>query len=148
MVRSSAKNHANVAVVTSPGNGGPLIEALADGGLTLEDRQRLAAEAEFRHTASGNYVTVASWMGAVPVTTVGGWLPHRSGDAGPVGLCSATARTRTRRRPSTSTAARGGLAGRSSGTARRCPTITIWTRTPPGGRRITTRAVRRHHEAR
>ncbi|WP_412541583.1 bifunctional phosphoribosylaminoimidazolecarboxamide formyltransferase/IMP cyclohydrolase [Longispora sp. K20-0274] len=63
MVRSSAKNHANVAVVTSPAFYPQLIEAVAAGGLTLAERQQLAVEA-FRHTAAYD-VAVASWMGSV-----------------------------------------------------------------------------------
>ncbi|MEV6526373.1 bifunctional phosphoribosylaminoimidazolecarboxamide formyltransferase/IMP cyclohydrolase [Longispora sp. NPDC051575] len=63
MVRSSAKNHANVAVVTSPAFYPQLVAAVAEGGLTLAERQQLAVEA-FRHTASYD-VAVASWMGSV-----------------------------------------------------------------------------------
>ena len=63
MVRASAKNHANVAIVVSPTHYGDVIEALSAGGFTLQQRQRLAAEA-FAHTASYD-VAVASWMGNV-----------------------------------------------------------------------------------
>ncbi|WP_018347867.1 bifunctional phosphoribosylaminoimidazolecarboxamide formyltransferase/IMP cyclohydrolase [Longispora albida] len=63
MVRSSAKNHANVAVVTSPSFYPELVEAINSGGLTLEQRRKLATEA-FRHTASYD-VAVASWLGAL-----------------------------------------------------------------------------------
>jgi len=63
MVRASAKNHANMAVVTSPEQYGELTEALAAGGTTLAQRQRLAAAA-FVHTATYD-VAVASWMGSV-----------------------------------------------------------------------------------
>ncbi len=63
MVRSSAKNHAWVAVVTSPDQYAELIEALAAGGTTLAQRQAYAAAA-FVHTASYD-VAVASWMGSV-----------------------------------------------------------------------------------
>ena len=51
MVRAAAKNHASVAVVTSPDAYPRLEKALGDGGFTLAERQRLAAEA-FVHTAS------------------------------------------------------------------------------------------------
>jgi len=63
MVRASAKNHANVAVLTSPAQYPQLIAALADGGFTLAQRQRLAADA-YVHTATYD-VAVASWMGNV-----------------------------------------------------------------------------------
>lgn len=63
MVRASAKNHANVAVVVSPDRYGDVLAALDDGGFTLQQRQRLAAEA-FAHTASYD-ISVASWMGNV-----------------------------------------------------------------------------------
>jgi phosphoribosylaminoimidazolecarboxamide formyltransferase / IMP cyclohydrolase len=63
MVRSSAKNHASVAVITSPEQYPQLLQALAAGGFTLSERQALAAAA-FVHTATYD-VAVASWMGSV-----------------------------------------------------------------------------------
>ncbi|WP_165065775.1 bifunctional phosphoribosylaminoimidazolecarboxamide formyltransferase/IMP cyclohydrolase [Marisediminicola senii] len=51
MVRASAKNHANVAIVVSPSNYPALVGALAAGGTTLAQRQRLAGKA-FAHTAA------------------------------------------------------------------------------------------------
>eukprot|EP01031_Cornospumella_fuschlensis_P052464 gene52464-64123_t len=51
MVRAAKKNHANVAIVTSPANYPQVIEALALGGTTLAQRERLAGEA-FAHTAA------------------------------------------------------------------------------------------------
>ena len=45
MVRGAAKNHASVAVVTSPAQYPQLRAALAAGGFTLVERQALAAEA-------------------------------------------------------------------------------------------------------
>ncbi|MES2171746.1 MAG: bifunctional phosphoribosylaminoimidazolecarboxamide formyltransferase/IMP cyclohydrolase [Actinomycetota bacterium] len=51
MVRAAAKNHANVAVVVSPSSYGQVAKALALGGTTLAQRQRLAGEA-FAHTAA------------------------------------------------------------------------------------------------
>jgi phosphoribosylaminoimidazolecarboxamide formyltransferase/IMP cyclohydrolase len=60
MVRAAAKNHASVAVVTSPEKYGDVLSALADGGFTLAERQRLAADA-FVHTATYD-VHVASYM--------------------------------------------------------------------------------------
>ncbi len=63
MVRAAAKNHPSVAVVVSPDHYPDIIRAVKQGGFTLEERQRLAAEA-FAHTASYD-VAVASWMGSV-----------------------------------------------------------------------------------
>ncbi|MFT2749936.1 bifunctional phosphoribosylaminoimidazolecarboxamide formyltransferase/IMP cyclohydrolase [Clavibacter sp. Sh2036] len=50
MVRASAKNHANVAIVVSPTSYGEVIEAVRSGGTTLAQRRRLASAA-FAHTA-------------------------------------------------------------------------------------------------
>ena len=61
MVRAAAKNHASVAVITSPSQYGQLREALETGGFTLAERQGLAATA-FAHTASYD-VAVAGWLG-------------------------------------------------------------------------------------
>lgn len=63
MVRAAAKNHPSVAIVTSPERYGAVLEAVAAGGFTLEQRRALAAEA-FVHTATYD-VAVASWMGNV-----------------------------------------------------------------------------------
>ncbi len=62
MVRGAAKNHANVAIVTSPAQYDRLFEALQAGGTTLDERRALAAEA-FAHTAAYD-VAVASWFTA------------------------------------------------------------------------------------
>jgi len=70
MVRAAAKNHPSVAIVTSPDQYDELLAALASGGYTLAQRQRLAAVA-FAHTASYD-VAVASWMGNVLADTSGG----------------------------------------------------------------------------
>jgi len=63
MVRSSAKNHASVAVITSPEQYPQLLKAVATGGFTLAERKALATAA-FVHTATYD-VAVASWMGSV-----------------------------------------------------------------------------------
>lgn len=63
MVRAAAKNHPSVAIVTSPAQYPMLIEALACGGFSLEQRKKLAADA-FVHTAAYD-VAVATWMGSV-----------------------------------------------------------------------------------
>jgi phosphoribosylaminoimidazolecarboxamide formyltransferase/IMP cyclohydrolase len=62
MVRASAKNHANVAIVTSPSSYPQVLKALTLGGTTLMQRQRLAAEA-FAHTAAYDRA-VADWFAA------------------------------------------------------------------------------------
>ena len=62
MVRASAKNFANVAVVTSPSRYTEVADAITSGGTTLAFRTALARDA-FRHTA-GYDVAVASWLGA------------------------------------------------------------------------------------
>ena len=60
MVRAAAKNHARMAVATSPERYGDVLEAIDAGGFTLDERRVLAAEA-FGHTAAYD-VAVASWM--------------------------------------------------------------------------------------
>lgn len=63
MVRASAKNYANVAIVTSPRSYDAVLEAVSGEGFSLEQRANLAAEA-FAHTASYD-IAVASWLGSV-----------------------------------------------------------------------------------
>jgi phosphoribosylaminoimidazolecarboxamide formyltransferase/IMP cyclohydrolase len=63
MVRGAAKNHANVAVVTSPSQYASVYASIGEGGFSLEERQQLAAAA-FVHTAEYD-IAVASWMGNV-----------------------------------------------------------------------------------
>ena len=70
MVRGAAKNHASVAIVTSPAEYGSVLVAVRGGGFTLDQRKTLAAEA-FAHTASYD-VAVASWMGSVLTNTSDG----------------------------------------------------------------------------
>ncbi|MCI2419396.1 bifunctional phosphoribosylaminoimidazolecarboxamide formyltransferase/IMP cyclohydrolase [Saccharopolyspora sp. K220] len=75
MVRASAKNHANVAVVVDPSRYEWVLEQVREGGFTLADRVELAASA-FRHTASYD-VAVASWMSKVPTgddSVFPGWI--------------------------------------------------------------------------
>ena len=75
MVRAGAKNHATVAVVTSPASYPDVIAALADGGFTLDQRRRLAAQA-YAHTAAYD-AAVSTWFAAVyapdDVATETGW---------------------------------------------------------------------------
>jgi phosphoribosylaminoimidazolecarboxamide formyltransferase/IMP cyclohydrolase len=70
MVRAAAKNHASVAVVTSPSAYPEVVAALSCGGFTLAQRQRLATEA-FVHTATYD-VQVAGYLGATVAETEGG----------------------------------------------------------------------------
>jgi phosphoribosylaminoimidazolecarboxamide formyltransferase / IMP cyclohydrolase len=69
MVRAAAKNFASVGVVVSPSRYGEVLEAIgAEGGLSIETRRALAAEA-FAHTAAYD-AAVAGWFasdeGAMP----------------------------------------------------------------------------------
>ena len=70
MVRASAKNHDNVAVVVDPARYTWVLEQVKIGGFELADRRQLAAEA-FRHTATYD-IAVASWMGSVLAPEPGG----------------------------------------------------------------------------
>jgi phosphoribosylaminoimidazolecarboxamide formyltransferase / IMP cyclohydrolase len=63
MVRASAKNFANVAVVVDPAGYGDIERALASGGFTKDERASLARRA-FTHTASYD-TAVANWFGTV-----------------------------------------------------------------------------------
>jgi phosphoribosylaminoimidazolecarboxamide formyltransferase/IMP cyclohydrolase len=60
MVRASAKNFANVAVVVSPESYSAVIDAIRAGGTTLDQRRDLAARA-FAHTAEYDRA-VAAWF--------------------------------------------------------------------------------------
>src|SRR5690606_19853136 len=60
IIRAAAKNHTSVAVVVSPASYPDVLRALDEGGFTLEERRRLAAEA-YAHTASYD-IAVASWF--------------------------------------------------------------------------------------
>jgi len=69
LVRAAAKNHANVAVVTSPSSYDQVLKALKLNGTRLVQRRRLAAEA-FAHTAAYD-AAVAAWF--APTKNVGGF---------------------------------------------------------------------------
>ncbi|WP_296632183.1 bifunctional phosphoribosylaminoimidazolecarboxamide formyltransferase/IMP cyclohydrolase [Rhodoluna sp.] len=60
MVRASAKNHANVAIVVDPSKYGEIIAAVENGGTTLSQRRELAFAA-FSHTARYD-AAVAGWF--------------------------------------------------------------------------------------
>ncbi len=70
MVRAAAKNHGTVAIVTEPSRYAAVLDAVRGGGFSVEERQRLAAEA-FVHTATYD-IAVASWMGNALVDTSDG----------------------------------------------------------------------------
>jgi phosphoribosylaminoimidazolecarboxamide formyltransferase/IMP cyclohydrolase len=76
MVRSAAKNHASVAVVTSPTAYPQLIAALARGGLTLDERRLLAARA-FADIAEYD-IAVAEFF-AQQLTPTEQWWPSFAG---------------------------------------------------------------------
>jgi len=60
MVRASAKNFANVAIVVSPESYPAVVESIKSGGTTLVQRRQLAARA-FSHTAAYDSA-VATWF--------------------------------------------------------------------------------------
>jgi phosphoribosylaminoimidazolecarboxamide formyltransferase/IMP cyclohydrolase len=60
MVRAASKNHGSVAVLTDLAQYDEALKAIADGGFTLEQRRRLAAQA-YAHTAAYD-AAVASWF--------------------------------------------------------------------------------------
>ncbi|WP_432980126.1 bifunctional phosphoribosylaminoimidazolecarboxamide formyltransferase/IMP cyclohydrolase [Dactylosporangium sp. CA-233914] len=60
MVRAAAKNFHSVAVVTSPASYDAVLQAVADGGFTLDERRSLAGQA-FAHIAEYD-VAVAAWF--------------------------------------------------------------------------------------
>jgi phosphoribosylaminoimidazolecarboxamide formyltransferase/IMP cyclohydrolase len=60
MVRASAKNHANVAIVVDPGKYPEIISAIESGGTSLKQRKELALLA-FSHTAKYD-TAVSNWM--------------------------------------------------------------------------------------
>ena len=75
MIRAAAKNHANVAVVTSPDDYDHVAAAVAAGGFTSEQRRRLAAKA-FARTARYD-ADVSSWFASTyapdDVAALTGW---------------------------------------------------------------------------
>ena len=75
MVRGSAKNHANVAVVVDPSIYGAVLDAVRGEGFSHEQRVALATEA-FRHVAQYD-LAVASWLEGVSDPATGhfpAWL--------------------------------------------------------------------------
>lgn len=79
MIRSAAKNHAHVGVVTAPHQYAEVLEALQSGPLTTEFRRRLAADA-FQLTARYDRAIADYMTQLAAVSTdepVGLGLPHR-----------------------------------------------------------------------
>ncbi len=74
MVRASAKNFANVAVVVSPESYPAIVESLAQGGTTLAQRKELAARA-FTHTATYDRA-VATWFAEETIVEEGDLPQH------------------------------------------------------------------------
>jgi phosphoribosylaminoimidazolecarboxamide formyltransferase / IMP cyclohydrolase len=77
MVRAAAKNHASVAVVTSPAAYPQILRALADGGTSLAQRRALAARA-FADIAEYD-VAIADWFAVREALEAGGWWPEFAG---------------------------------------------------------------------
>ncbi|WP_317494686.1 bifunctional phosphoribosylaminoimidazolecarboxamide formyltransferase/IMP cyclohydrolase [Haloechinothrix sp. LS1_15] len=74
MVRAAAKNHPSVAVVVDPEQYGWVLDRVAGGGFTLDERKQLAGRA-FAHTA-GYDVAVASWFAGTYVAEGDGQAPE------------------------------------------------------------------------
>ena len=65
MLRGAAKNHGSVAVISTQQQYPLVSKALAEGGFTAEERQRLALEV-FRRTAEYD-LAIATWLGSADV---------------------------------------------------------------------------------
>jgi phosphoribosylaminoimidazolecarboxamide formyltransferase / IMP cyclohydrolase len=79
MVRSAAKNHASVAVATSPEAYPLIIKAIESGGLTLPQRRALAARA-FADIAAYD-TAIAEWFSVHEAREAGGFWPEFGGMA-------------------------------------------------------------------
>ncbi|GHC77047.1 bifunctional purine biosynthesis protein PurH [Nocardiopsis terrae] len=86
MVRASAKNHGSVAIVVDPAGYDSTLEAVRDGGFTLEQRKRLAGLA-FQHTAAYD-AAVADWF-------AGAYAPDAEAESTGWPAFRASAHTRT-----------------------------------------------------
>ncbi len=74
MVRSAAKNHASVAVVTSVDAYPMVMKAVESGGLTYAQRRALAARA-FADIAAYD-IAIAEWMSVQEAFAEGGYFPQ------------------------------------------------------------------------
>jgi phosphoribosylaminoimidazolecarboxamide formyltransferase/IMP cyclohydrolase len=93
MVRAAAKNHANVAIVTSPSRYGDVLDALdSDDGLSDAFRRRLAVVA-FAHTAAYD-ARIASEL---PARFISAGLDEAADDAYPPSLTVALEKVETLR---------------------------------------------------
>ena len=106
------------------------------GGFTLAERQRLAAAA-FRHTASYD-IAVASWMGSVLAPDDDSGFPAWVGASWERADVLRYGENPHQERRAVPRLRSPGSRTPSSCTARRCPTTTTSTPTPPGGPRTTT----------
>src|SRR5256885_10875260 len=79
MVRAAAKNHASVAVVTSPYSYPLVVDALRNGGTTAAQRRALAARA-FVDIAEYD-VAVADWFAVHEALDADTWWPEFGGVA-------------------------------------------------------------------
>jgi phosphoribosylaminoimidazolecarboxamide formyltransferase / IMP cyclohydrolase len=77
LVRAAAKNHASVAVVTSPAGYPEIVAALAAGGTTPAQRRALAARA-FADIAEYD-LAIAEWFGVREALDTGQWWPEFAG---------------------------------------------------------------------
>ena len=85
MVRAAAKNHADVAVLTSPEQYPAFLAALAVGAIGQEMRRRLALEA-FSHTAAYD-TAISQWLSAQLETSPAGDVPEATtGTTAPLSL--------------------------------------------------------------
>lgn len=128
MVRAAAKNHADVAVLTSPDQYEAFLAALAAGRVDGALRRQLALEA-FRHTASYDSA-ISSWMASRPELASPAGSPTQEPALGEGAPCAwscpcsracATAKTPTSppagtARPAPAGAARSSSRARSSAT--------------------------------
>ncbi len=72
MIRGAAKNHHSVAVLSHTSQYPVIIDALKEGGTTVEQRRRLALDA-FRATAAYD-IAVASWLSGLDAEQFPEWL--------------------------------------------------------------------------
>lgn len=74
MVRSAAKNHADVAIIVNNQDFGLVLEELRNGGITAETRFSLARKA-FEHTAQYDGA-IANYLGSIDTSdSLGGFAP-------------------------------------------------------------------------
>jgi phosphoribosylaminoimidazolecarboxamide formyltransferase/IMP cyclohydrolase len=87
MVRSAAKNHAFVSIITNPEDYSAIMVEIENGGVGLETRKRLALKA-FQHTAAYDAV-ISAWLAEQNgPPRQGETTPADGGAAGGTSLCS------------------------------------------------------------